>query len=184
MTAPEPTRHGKRDTYRLRRRLGRSRPAHTTIAVLLALAMTVAACGSGSSQEERMPEHSPSETATDTIASEALTFGGIVLPPSAKVLAADADKGIDQLYTLALEVDPPSVEALLSRSRFTTPLTPGRKVFMEPAPGYEPNNSTDIASAQDRLLPEGERIHTVTREILIDRSNPVKSIVHLWLFTT
>lgn len=55
---------------------------------------------------------------------------------------------------------------------------------MEPASGFDPNNSTNIASAQDQLPPEGERTYTVTREILADRANPANLTVHLWLFTT
>jgi hypothetical protein len=184
VTAPEPTPRGDRVTNRRLRRPGRGRSTHATVAALLALAVT--ACGSGSPQEDRLPNDRPSETTTTNsdLAAQAMAFGGIVLPPSAKVLAATETKAIDQLYTLAIEIGPNSTDTFLSGSKFTTPLTPGRKVFMPPALGFDPNNSSDIASAQDRLLPEGQRTHAVTREILIDRGNPAKPIVHLWLFTT
>jgi hypothetical protein len=155
------------------------------MSAILALALT--ACGSDvPNQENRMPPRGPSDTATNdnSLAAEALSFGGIVLPPSAKVLAADTDRGIDQQYRLAVEVDPNSIDALLSGSTFTTPLEHGRKVFMPALHGFDPDNGTDIASAQDRLPPQGQRKNYVSREILVDRTNPAKPVIHLWLFTT
>jgi hypothetical protein len=155
------------------------------VSVILALALT--ACGSDvPSQENRMPPHGPSDTATNdnSLATEALSFGGIVLPPSAKVLAVDTDRGIDQIYRLAVEVDPGSIDTLLSGSTFTSPLEQGRKVFMPALQGFDPDNGSDIASAQDRLPPQGQRKNYVAREILVDRTNPAKPVVHLWLFTT
>jgi hypothetical protein len=129
-----------------------------------------------------MPQRGSTGTTVDP--TEALNFGGIVLPPSAKVLGVEGDKGIDQIYRLAVEVDPGSVDTLLSGSKFTTPLEKGRRVSMTPVQGFDPDNGTDIASAQDSLPPEGERKQTVFREILVDRTNPAQPIVHLWLFTT
>jgi hypothetical protein len=133
-----------------------------------------------------MPPHGPSDTATNdnSLATEALSFGGIVLPPAAKVLGADYTKGIDLAYRVAIEIDSGSVDALLSASQFTTPLEPGRKVFMPALDGFDPDNGSDIASAQDRLAPQGQRKHYVAREILVDRTNSAKLVVHLWLFTT
>jgi hypothetical protein len=151
---------------------------------MLALGIVTGACGSSPGQEDRMSPSSTFNATTEATIAEALTFGGIILPPSAKVLGVDRSKGMDQRFTLAVETDPASVDALLSGSKFTAPLQPGRKVFMPSIQGFNPDNGTDIASAQDRLPPEGDRTHTVTREILVDRTNATKPVVHLWLFTT
>lgn len=59
-------------------------------------------------------------TTDQAVTDEALRFGGIVLPPSARVLGVQHDKGIDQRYRLAIGINPNAVETLLSGSRFTT----------------------------------------------------------------
>jgi hypothetical protein len=86
-------------------------------------------------------------------------------------------------YRLAIEADPQSVDTLLFGSGFTEPLIQGEKVFMPALQGFDPDNGTDIASAQDRLPAGGQRKHSVAREILVDRTNSAKPVVHLWLFT-
>ncbi len=164
---------------------GNSRAPHTILSVVLALTLAVTACGADPDTETRLPRNSPSGSATnDNLAAEALSFGGIVLPPAAKVIGVDYNKGIDLIYRVAIEIDSGSVDTLLSASQFTTPLEQGRKVFMPALDGFDPDNGSDIASAQDRLPPQGERKYYAAREILVDRTNPVKPVVHLWLFTT
>jgi hypothetical protein len=97
-----------------------------------------------------------------------------VLPPTATVLAVQGDRGIDQLYRLAVRVDPGAVAELLSGSSFTTSLERGRRVFMPPLPGFDPDNGREIASAHD-TLPAGEgRARPVNREILVDHSIPAQ----------
>ncbi len=115
---------------------------------------------------------------------EALRFGGIALPPSARVLGVQHDKGIDQRYRLAIGIDPQSVEALLSESRFTTPPEPDPGPFMAPVDGFDLAASTTVSSISDTLAPQGERTSTVFRRVAIDRRDPAEPIVHLWLFTT
>ena len=85
---------------------------------------------------------------------------------------------------LAVRVDAGSVDALLSGSRFVAQLQPGRRVFIPPVEGFEPNAGNDIASAQDRLAPQGERRNAVTREVLVNRSAADGPVVHIWLYTT
>ncbi|MGH8910099.1 MAG: hypothetical protein ACRD0K_27285 [Egibacteraceae bacterium] len=132
-----------------------------------------------------MPQRNSSTATTDQATiTEALRFGGIVLPPTATVLGVHSDKGIDQLYRLVLQIDPGSVDALLSGSGFTTPLEAGRQVFMSPVEGFTPASPTKVASAQDTLPPRDDRDQTVTREVLVDSSDPARTLVHLWLFTT
>ena len=115
---------------------------------------------------------------------EALRFGGITLPPSARVLGVQYDKGIDQRYRLAIGIDPNSVETLLSKSGFTTPLEPDPGPFMAPVDGFDLTTATTVSSTSNTLAPQGERTSTVFRRIAVDRSNPAEPVVHVWLFTT
>jgi len=115
---------------------------------------------------------------------EALQFGGIVLPPSAQILGVQYDKGIDQRYRLAIAADPGSVEALLSGSGFTTPLEADPGPFMAPVDGFDLTSATAVSSTNDTLAPQGERTSTVFRRVAIDRSDPAQLVVHMWLFTT
>ncbi|MGH3520424.1 MAG: hypothetical protein ACRDQ7_24180 [Haloechinothrix sp.] len=142
-------------------------------------------CSFGPEQEERMPYPNANSVTTDkATVSEALSFGGIVLPPGARVLGVQSNKSMDQLHRVVVEVEPAAVDTLLSGSGFTTPLKPGRQVFMSPVDGFTPGSATKIASAQDNISPEANRKQTVTREVLVDRNDPLKVRVFLWLFTT
>ncbi|MGH3912027.1 MAG: hypothetical protein ACRDTC_01245 [Pseudonocardiaceae bacterium] len=115
---------------------------------------------------------------------EALQFGGVVLPPSVHVLGAQHDKGIDQRYRLAISAVPDSVDALLSESGFSTPLAADLGPFMAPVDGFVLTSTTAVSSTSDTLAPQGERTSTVFRRVAVDRSDPTKPVVHLWLFTT
>lgn len=167
-------------------------PGHrslTRLAACLLVAVGVVAlapaCGTGSNQEDRMRQSNPAPASPDQgLVDEALAFGGIVLPPSATVVGAEQERGIDPLYRLAVHVTPDGVDRLLIESDFTTDLVPGRKVFMKPVSGSDPQTGTSVASAQDRLPPAGQRQQTVTRELLVDRTDPARPVVHIWLFTT
>lgn len=114
---------------------------------------------------------------------EALQFGGIVLPPSAKVLGVQVDKGIDERYRLAIEVDPNTVQPLLSYSGFNAPLVPDSGPFMEPVTGFDLKAATVVFSTEDSLPAGSGRRNMVFRRVAVDRSNPKKSIVYMWLFT-
>ena len=157
------------------------------IAVMLTLgvAATITACGTEPGQEDRMRQSEPTEVTTDhAVIDEALSFGGIVLPPSARVLAVQHDKGIDQRYRLAIGIDPDSVETLLSGSGFTTPLEPDPGPFMAPVDGFDLTTATTVSSTSDTLAPQGERTSTVFRRVAVNQSEPMEPVVHLWLFTT
>jgi hypothetical protein len=157
------------------------------IVVMLTLGVTATttACGTEPSQEDRMRQSESTEVTTDqAVIDEALRFGGIALPPSARVLGVQHDKGIDQRYRLAIRTDPNSVETLLSRSGFTTPMEPDPGPFMAPVDGFDLTTASSVSSASDTLAPQGERTSTVFRRVAVDRSDPAEPIVHLWLFTT
>jgi hypothetical protein len=122
-------------------------------------------------------------TTDQATAEEALRFGDIVQPPSAKILGVQLDKGINERYRLVIEVHPDDVQELLSRSGFNAPLVPDSGPFMEPVAGFNLKAATAVLSAEDSLPPNNGRRKTVFRRVAVDRSNPSKSIVHLWLFT-
>ncbi len=123
-------------------------------------------------------------TTDPAVIDEALRYGGIALPPSARVLGVQHDKGIDQRYRLAIGIDPNSVETLLSGSGFNTPLEPDPGPFMAPVDGFDLATATTVSSTDDTLAPQGERTSTVFRRVAVDRSDPAQPVVHLWLFTT
>jgi hypothetical protein len=157
------------------------------IAVMLTLgvAATTTACGTEPGQEDRMRHSGSTGVTTDqAVIDEALRFGGITLPPSARVLGVQYDKGIDQRYRLAIGIDPNSVETLLSRSGFTTPLEPDPGPFMAPVDGFDLTTATTVSSTSNTLAPQGERSSTVFRRVAVDRSDPAEPVVHVWLFTT
>ncbi|WP_093149691.1 hypothetical protein [Saccharopolyspora antimicrobica] len=113
---------------------------------------------------------------------EALAFSGVVVPPGGEVLGVDASRGIDSFCKVAVAVDAGSVERLLADSQFRAPLEPGREVTYEPLP--QASIGTDFASASDELSPGPGRPNTVFRELLVDRSDPARPVVHIWAFTT
>jgi len=115
---------------------------------------------------------------------EAMRFSGIVLPSTAQVLGIEHNKGIDQIYKLAIAVDRDSIATLLENSDFTKPLQPGRRVFLAPVEGFGPITSTDVASAQDRLESADGKGPTVTRDILVDRGDLDRPVIHIWAYTT
>lgn len=155
------------------------------VMLMLGVAATTTACGTEPGQEDRMRHSGSTGVRTDqAMIDEALRFGGIALPPSARVLGVQYDKGIDQRYRLAIRIDPNSVETLLSRSGFTTPLEPDPGPFMAPVEGFDLTTATTVSSTNDTLAPQGERTSTVFRRVAVDRSNPKEPVVHLWLFTT
>ncbi len=148
------------------------------LTVLLFVGVLVAGCTPTPEEQDRTP--APSQSADD-----ALRFGGIVLPASAKVLGTSYERGIDQLYRLVLSTPSSDVSALLSASRFTAPLVPDPGPYTwKPMDGFDLSKATDVVAADDSLPPEGDRKQTVNRQVFVDRTDPANSIVHLWLFTT
>jgi hypothetical protein len=55
---------------------------------------------------------------------------------------------------------------------------------MRPVDGFDLGPATAVSSASDTLAPEGDRKNTIERQVAVDRSDPAKPLVHLWLFTT
>jgi hypothetical protein len=149
-----------------------------TLLPALIAALLMAGCSSTPEQENRMPPASPS-------AEDALKFGGIALPASAKVLGVTYEAGIDERYRVTISVPPGDVPALLSASKFSTALMPDPGPYTkDPLDGFDLTKATDVVAADDTLPPEGDRKQTVVRQVVVDRTDPANSIVHLWMFTT
>ncbi|MGW1679340.1 hypothetical protein [Saccharopolyspora sp. NPDC002376] len=115
-------------------------------------------------------------------AEEVLAFTGLVVPPGSEVVAFDAEHGIDSRYRLAVAVDPGAVDRLLADSQFNVPLEQGRAATQDPLP--QTSIGTDLASATDELPAGPGRPNEAHRELLLDRSNPDRPVVHVWAFTT
>ena len=111
---------------------------------------------------------------------EALDFSGIVLPADAQVLGLDAEKGIDARYRLAFAVDEAGADRLLADSRFGAPLVPVPSAPQEVLPGVPVGQ--EVAAGGDELARPGRP--PVVREVMVDRSDPVRVVVHVWAYTT
>ncbi len=114
----------------------------------------------------------------------ALELGGIVAPPSAEVLGVAHDAGIDDQYRFALGLPPGDVAVLMAESGFTTPLTPDAGPYNDVVDGFDLSTATDVVATEDRLEPEADRTQTVYRKVVVDRSDPARSVAHFWVFTT
>jgi hypothetical protein len=166
---------------------GSSQTIRLTVTALAAVVavMTTMACGPTSNQRGGMSQRGSSAPAPDQAdISEALTFGGIVLPPSAKVLGVQHDQGIDQRYRLVISLDPGDVDAILTGSGFTTALQPDPGPYPESVDGFTLDGATNVTSAEDNLPASGQRKRNVFRQVAIDDSDPAKPIAHWWVFTT
>lgn len=124
--------------------------------------------------------HVPVDDADAT--GDALRSSGIVLPPGAELLGIEHECGVDELWILAIAVGGEHVDGLLRGSGFREQLEPGRQVFMPPVSGHEPSGTADVASAQDSF--RGDDGARIVREVLVDRSDPDRPVVHVWAFTT
>ncbi|WP_134046367.1 hypothetical protein [Amycolatopsis arida] len=131
-----------------------------------------------------MPSDADQATTDEATAAEAMRFGGLVLPDSARVLGVRHTGGLDRLYTLAVGLPPADVGELLERSGVTEPLTPDPGPFMTPIDGFDLGQAQSVETTEDVLPPSGDRKSQVFRRIAVDRSDPVWVVVHIWLFTT
>ncbi|GAA2773121.1 hypothetical protein [Saccharopolyspora taberi] len=110
------------------------------------------------------------------VVAEAAQLTGVRVPPGAEVLGAQCERGQDVMCKIAVAVGPGDVEALLGASGVVVALEPGRAVSLPPVDGVAVG--ADVASAQ-------EEVGTgAFREILVDRSDPARSVLHVWGYTT
>ncbi|CAM04817.1 hypothetical protein SACE_5631 [Saccharopolyspora erythraea NRRL 2338] len=132
--------------------------------VVLSAAVALSGCAGGGPAPE--------------VVAEASALSGVIPPPHAQVLGAACERGRDQLCKFAVAVDAAQLEPLLAASDFTAELVPGKSASMLPVEGVEPGPR--IASGEDQVVHQ----QTANREILVDRTNPARPVVHVWAFTT
>jgi hypothetical protein len=116
------------------------------------------------------------------IVKEASEFGGLVIPPEARILDARTDSGIDTSYRIALSTDPAGVNALLTGSGITPPLTKTYHVTVDTIAGPPLATSPSLLETGDRYLrPDGKH---VSRDITVDERDQTTRYVHIQLFDT
>ncbi|WP_147471570.1 hypothetical protein [Nocardia stercoris] len=128
-----------------------------------------------------MVDGTPASSVAD-IVKEASEFGGLVIPPDAKVLDARTDRGIDTSYRIALSTDSAGVNALLTGSGITPPLTRTYHVTVEIIAGPPLATSPSLLETGDRYQrPDGKH---VSRDITVDERDQTTRYVHIQLFDT
>jgi len=141
--------------------------------ITLVCACATARTGGDDERQDTMP----------VSADEAAQFGDVTLPAGAEVLGTSTDGAIDTRYELALRMNATQLNELLTKSRFTTAVTPSEYGRDRTVVGGPPMSSaTDLRYAQDRV--DTADHGTVTREVFEDHRSPDEIYVHLFMFTT
>lgn len=123
---------------------------------------------------------SSEQTNQQQVADIALKTAKLRLPAGAKVVAADVENGIDQLFRVSLELPADAVDPMLREADFAA-LQPGVST-MAPLPGAPKPDPQATSAGQDRIT--GGSGGTWYREVQVDRSDPTLARVQLWVFTT
>jgi hypothetical protein len=112
-----------------------------------------------------------------------IDVGEWVLPPDATVIAGSLVDSLDNTYALTLAMRPASVDVLLRASRFTAPLQQGTVEFLRGADGGRLVPGPTVWPASEGVpRPPGED-RTDLRLVVVDRSDPHRSVVHLEVWT-
>lgn len=124
------------------------------------------------------------EVSTDDPTAEqvavALEFGHLRLPPGAEVRRLVAQDGVDESYQLLVAVAPGGEEQILHDSGFTATLAPTDTPDYYTVSGAEPANGDAVVAAEDTIESNGTLV--VTRLVMVDRSDPERTLVHLTAF--
>lgn len=111
---------------------------------------------------------------------EAIRFCELVTPPNVVVTAVTYDFWQDDSFGITAVMPPESVDLLLRDSRFTEPLSPGGTLHgSSPADGSEIPAGPAVASAQEQLPGPPARPEPLTRNVVVDGSDPGQAVVHL-----
>lgn len=144
-----------------------------TLAVVAVLCGVAALCMS--SAVDSSPVEPGVAAGTGALGTVVLSEAGVPLPAGARVLGVRQEAGRDVLRVVVVSVDEPGVAVMLDRAGFDGELVDGRRTQMPSVDRHEPG--AVVTSGQDR--------HGVwMREVLVDRSDPLRPRVHWWLFTT
>ncbi len=109
----------------------------------------------------------------------ALEHGEWDLPPGATAVAVSYTRWQDDSFSLTVVMPPDGVDAFLSGSRFTEPLHPGNDVPYDNADGSPRVDGPATSSAQESLPGPPARPEPLTRVVMVDRSDPGRTIVQL-----
>jgi hypothetical protein len=146
--------------------------AHAGAAV--AATMSLTACGLPGTHIEQRSDPDPE------LVAEAILFCELSTPPDVVVTAVTYHFWQDDSFEITAVMPPGSVDALLRDSRFTEPLEPGGTLSGSmPADGSEIPTGPAVTSAQEQLPGPPARPEPLTRNVLVDRSDPGQAVVHL-----
>lgn len=143
------------------------------VSAALVATMPLTACSWGCTHIMQRSDPDPE------LVAEAIRFCELVTPPDAVATALTYDYWQDNLFGITAVIPPASVDVLLRDSRFTQPLEPGRTLYGSMADGSEVPAGPAVASAQQRLPGPPARPWLLTRNVLVDRSDPGQAVVHV-----
>jgi hypothetical protein len=155
------------------------RVTHAAVSPVLAAAalvttISLTGCGHLGTHVEQRSNPDPE------LVAEAIRFCELMTPPDVVVTAVTYDFWQDDSVGITAVMPPGSVEVLLRDSKFTEPLEPGGTLHgSSPADGSEIPTGPTVTSAQERLPGPPARPEPLTRNVLVDRSDPGQALVHL-----
>jgi hypothetical protein len=122
-----------------------------------------------------------SEFATDDPTPEqvrtALQFAYLEFPPAVEVARLAFREGVDEEYRLLVAVDPGTEEQLLRDSGFTGAFAPAESPERFLVPGVDVPEAGATFVASDTVETDG--LPLVYRDVLIDRSDPNRTVLHI-----
>jgi hypothetical protein len=140
----------------------------------LTTATPVTACGFAPTHVEQRSDPDPE------LVAEAIRFCELVPPPDAVVTAVTYYFWQDDTFEITVVMPPESVDVLLRDSRFSEPMEPGGTLHgSSPADGSELLDGPAVASAQEQLPGPPARPEPLVRNVVVDRSDPGRAVVHL-----
>jgi hypothetical protein len=156
--------------------------ATVVVVVVVGAAVWLAASGDDAPPQDR--GQLGAELSTDKPTAEqvaaALEFGHLQLTPDADVRRLVALDGVDESYQLLVAVAPGGEEQILRDSGFTATPAPTDIPDYYTVSGVEPANSDALVAAEDTIESNGTLV--VTRLVMVDRSDPVRTLLHLTAF--
>ena len=120
------------------------------------------------------------EDPSDEAVAAAVAAGELVLPEGADVRALSSDDDRGWRHRLVVELAPGGEQAFLAASGFAVPLRPVTGLTFATVDGYEPPTDRQLLYGQDSL--GGSATPVAYREVAVDRSDPARTIVHVFLW--
>lgn len=155
--------------------------------VLALCAVLLAACSTAGEDPVRssMPRNTDHGAASDPALIDAtLHFSELSLPAGATVLGASHMGALDPLYEIAISGPPASADMMLRDAQVLPRLTTGKTQFMPPMDGFSVEPGPAVFYAEDTLPAGDSRPSTVFRKFYVNRSDPTRTFVYVWAFST